>query len=330
MASILPRILRPGRVLVATLALAVLVAPSCTRNIPQDKATGKDGKRKGAKKIRIEDGEGRARDTATYPGGDRIDWKKFELPEGPGGKLQIKMKIRPPRPGHTLAMELYDKYYRRLDKTTRKAKRVKKISLKRAEPGTYYVRVYAPKRKDAGDYRLSIRYKERDPEQKDPCEVNPDLPECDDGIPSPPTLPAIPEPDCRKDDDCKQEGAMCVNNKCKLKDPCADMTCPEGQVCQAQGAKGVCVDSGEKPDCIQARLVNYQLSSSGSVIVTLDKGKSAGVGQGWTGQVLVKNTGRPLDGGTFKVTKVTQRQSIGKVRLSLDQLSANRRMKLCP
>lgn len=313
----------------ACLAILLALGFGCVRNVPQDKATGKDGKRKGAKKIRIEDGEGRASDVVTYPGGDRIDWKTFEIPEGPGGKMKIKMKIRPPRPGHTVAFILYDQYYRRIERTTKKPKRVKSISLKGVMPGKYYLQVYAPRRKDAGEYRLSIRYKEQDPEAKDPCEANPDLPECDDDIPSPPTLAAIPEAECRKDADCK-DGFTCAGNVCKMKDPCLDTTCQEGETCQVQGNKGVCVAQQVKQDCVKARLSKMQLSSSGSVIITVDKGTSSGVGQGWSGQVMMKKSSRPLNGGAFKVTKVTQGESIGKVRLSLDQVNANRYVKLCP
>jgi len=310
-------------------ALVAAMSWGCLRNVPQDKATGKDGAKKAAKPIRLEDGEGRIRDVVTYPGGDRVDWKFFEVPEGPGGKLQVKMKIRPPRPGHTVAFILYDQYFRPIERSTKKPKSVKKVTLSRVMPGKYYLQVYAPARKDAGEYQVTIRFKERAPDAKDPCEENPDLPECDDDIPSPPTLPAIPEAECRKDEDCK-EGFSCIANSCKMKDPCAEMTCPEGQTCQAQGTKGVCVEQEVKVDCVTASLVKYQLSSSGSVIITVDRGKSAGVEQGWGGQVLMKNTGRALNGGSFKVTKVTQGESVGKVRLSLDQLSANRRIKLCP
>ena len=54
-----------------------------------------------AEKIRLdEDGEGRSRrDIVTYPGGDRVDWKVFQVPEGKDGILQVKIKYRPARPG---------------------------------------------------------------------------------------------------------------------------------------------------------------------------------------------------------------------------------------
>lgn len=311
--------------------LAVLLAASlgCTRNIPQDKASGKDGKVKGAKPIKLEDGEGRASDTVTYPGGDRVDWKLFEVPAGTGGKLQVKMKVRPPRPGHTVAFILYDENFQRIEQSTKKPKNVKKVTLSRVPPGKYYLQIFAPRRMDAGDYRLSVRYKERPPEAKDPCEENPDLPECADDIPSPPTLPALPELECREDKDCG-DGATCVANSCKQKDPCLEMSCAEGEVCQTQGNKAVCVPKKVDVECVRAGLVKYQLTSSGAVIITVNKGKSAGVDQGWSGQVLLKNTPKPLNGGGFKITKVTQGESVGKVRLSLDQLSANRRIELCP
>ena len=59
----------------AVLGLAILLVLSCAHNVPQDKATGTDGRNKGAKPLTFDNGEAKATGIVTYPGGDRVDWK---------------------------------------------------------------------------------------------------------------------------------------------------------------------------------------------------------------------------------------------------------------
>jgi len=55
---------------------------ACSPMIAQDAHSGADAKAKGAQKIRLgDDGEGVAKGIVTYPGGDRVDWKVFEVPK---------------------------------------------------------------------------------------------------------------------------------------------------------------------------------------------------------------------------------------------------------
>ncbi len=79
-------------------ALAMLFI-ACAHDVPQDSHTGEDGKTKGAKPINMENGEGKAKGVVTYPGGDGIDWKMVEVPEGKRGTLDFKLTWLPPRPG---------------------------------------------------------------------------------------------------------------------------------------------------------------------------------------------------------------------------------------
>ena len=78
---------------------ACLLVCACAHNVRQDKATSDDGKIKGAKPIELEKGAAEVRDIVTYPGGDRVDWKKIELPEKQRGSLDILLSWVTPRPG---------------------------------------------------------------------------------------------------------------------------------------------------------------------------------------------------------------------------------------
>jgi len=71
----------------ALVGLAVVVG--CAHTVPQDSATGADGKIKGAVAIRLDNNEAVARGIVTYPGGDRVDWRKLELPTT--GRLRLEM-----------------------------------------------------------------------------------------------------------------------------------------------------------------------------------------------------------------------------------------------
>src|SRR4051812_30114325 len=90
--------------------LALCVALSCAHNVPQDKATGDDGRQKGAKEITLENGEAHVPGIVTYPGGDRIDWKFVQLPDKQVGTLDVKLTWQPPRPGLQLVFDVFDEW----------------------------------------------------------------------------------------------------------------------------------------------------------------------------------------------------------------------------
>src|SRR4051812_31341633 len=87
-----------------------LGALSCAHNVPQDSATGNDGRIKGAKAITLDNGEGKATGIVTCPGGDRVDWKMVEIPDKKRGTLDIKLSWTPPRPGLQVAFEVFDEW----------------------------------------------------------------------------------------------------------------------------------------------------------------------------------------------------------------------------
>jgi len=169
--------------LIALASIAV-AGYACLSNISQKAHSGKDQSYKHAKKIKLDErGEGRVKGIVTYPGGDRVDWRVVELPAA--GKMRIKLKWKSPRPGLDLAFNVYDQYLKRVRRakpSPGKGRRVKRVKLRRVEKGKYYIQIYAPRRIDAGEYRLRIRFKAR-PAKLDAGPLD---------VPNPPRLAAIP------------------------------------------------------------------------------------------------------------------------------------------
>src|SRR5437867_4175031 len=89
-------------------AAATLIA--CAHNVGQSAASGSDATQKGAKEIKFENGEGKARGVVTYPGGDRVDWKLFETPDKKRGTVELTLSWTPPRPGLQLAFDVFDEW----------------------------------------------------------------------------------------------------------------------------------------------------------------------------------------------------------------------------
>ncbi len=290
-------------------AIGLAGGSGCLRNIPQASHSGKDARYKGAKKIELEDNEGRAKGIVTYPGGDRVDWKYFEIPEGEKGSVRIRVKHTPPRPGLDVAFDVFDQYFERVGraKPSRRGKRSKTVKLKSVEPGKYYIMIYAPKRMDAGSYRVRVRFRPK----KEVAQV--DLAALADQIPDPPTLPAVPEPP-------------------PPEDPAVVAAREEEEKKQAEEeAARQAEEEANAPKPVTAKIVNVQVASGGSVIITLNRGKDDGVERGWSGALLQGGSdGSPLEGGDFKVIKVTSRESVGKVRLSVDRVKANKYARLSP
>ncbi|WP_428263013.1 hypothetical protein [Haliangium sp.] len=295
---------------ISLLALAALwlLPAGCARNVPQHENSGKDYRYKGAKKIELEDGEGRVRDIVTYPGGDRIDWKLIELPEGQQGTLRVKLRWRPPRPGLDLAFDVYDEYFDRVARakpSPGSGDRSKGVKVKGAS-GKYYVMVYAPERSDAGRYTLSVRFKERD--------GPPGVDELAGLIEDPPTLPAVVEPEVKTPEQIAAEEE-------------ARRKAEEEAAAAAAAAAADAAAQAELNKPIEARITRTQ-RSSGGVIITISAGKNRSIEKGWRGTLLSGGSQNPLPGGEFTVIRVTRNECIGKVALSMDQVRANLRVEL--
>jgi hypothetical protein len=339
-------------VFVSCVALAV----SCAHNVPQDSATGEDGKIKGAKPMVLENGEARVSGIVTYPGGDRVDWKVIELPDKAKGTLDLKLQWTPPRPGLMLAFDVFDEWNHPLtaSKKNRKEKRggrVRTATLEHAK-GTYFIRVYAVGRGDAGKYKLSAEFKEDLPPLVfDPMSIE---------IPLPPKLAAVPEPE-----------AVCDEFAFDVKNPACRVVCPKvGAPPGWPACAGVCPtppdinvpscwatmpcptpadrrvkacktwppcdlknpDQGNprcdnaKPEPVTARVLRNEIQGN-DTIITIAIGTKFGVTKDWTG-VMVRDN-QPVPGGEVTIFRVTETFSVGKVHLTPDQLK-NATVKLSP
>src|SRR5262249_36225736 len=135
---------------------------ACAHDVEQDRATGVDGKIEGAKPIKFDNGEGVAKGIVTYPGGDRVDWKSVEVPAGKHGTLDFQLTWQAPRPGLQLAFDVFDQSNTPIVVTkssVRKRGHQRTATIADAA-GTYFVRVYAPRRTDAGTYKLTASFHE--------------------------------------------------------------------------------------------------------------------------------------------------------------------------
>jgi hypothetical protein len=330
-----PRVMLPERKpvmsgVVGLLFAVGLAAPGCAKSVNGDGNSGKDLKYKGAKRINIEDNEGRSHlDIVTYPGGDRVDWKVFDLgppkdededkrkrdkdapPEPPPttGTLKVAVRWKTPRAGLDLAFDVYDQYFHRIARAKPapdSGKRSKKVTIKDATAGKYYVQVYAPARGDAAQYRVTIKFQAQSEIAAAAATVS--------DVPDPPTLPALPEASVA-------DGAGGTG---------VDGTGPGGTGPGGTGPGGTGPVTPPPPtvDPVKARVVKYTLSGGG-VTITVDRGRNAGVEPGWKGQVIGAS-GKPVQGGDFVVSKVTGAEAIGKVSLSVDQITAAKRVVLTP
>ena len=340
-----------------SISLCMLLTMSCANTISQDKATGADGKQKGAKPVTLENGEGKAKGIVTYPGGDRVDWKLVELPDKMIGNLDIELKWKPPRPKLQLAFEVFDEWNTPII-TSGKGKKtsyVRTASVENAK-GKYYIRVYAKGRGDAGKYTLTVDFHESAnnidwtkvdvpeppklaavPADVDPCDdtnFDPKKPECRN------YCPANPPPNWGP---CK---GKCPDPPDPTKQECWDKVCPtpattDSKKCMSDPKKYFppCPDvmnpDPANPNCpkhrppVTSRVVDISVQGS-ETMITISIGSDKGITTDWSGTLLKGDGDTPADNGSITIVRVTKSQTLGKVRLTPDQVKANLRVKLTP
>ncbi len=343
------------------IALAACLLLGCARNVKQDAATSPDGKLAGAKELELDNGQVRDTGIVTYPGGDRVDWKKVELPAKHRGALDITLSWTPPRPGGELAFDVFDSFNARIGGSKRKQARgySRRISINDAH-GTYFIRVYAVGRKDAGRYRLGIDFDGREPLVADPRNIQ---------VSELPKLPDVPEIEVKqvcdlfnfdfKNKDCADK-CPAVNppanwkgceNICTANPPNADipacarsMKCPPGgdiRVTSCTAADFPPCPDPKNPDPRNLNCVNFRYKPVATRIgkktvvgnvteVMIMAGSNANVDPTWSAIILEGDTNRPLAGGSIKIVKVDVNIVIGQVRLTPDQVQANPRVLLSP
>ncbi|HUS29802.1 MAG TPA: hypothetical protein VMZ53_14960 [Kofleriaceae bacterium] len=302
-----------------------LVLVACAHNVPQDKATGPDGKQKGAVPVALVENEAKVKGVVTYPGGDRIDWKKIELPQGTKGKLDLTLTWDTPRPGLRVAFDVFDQWNTPVVPAAKKpAGRMQDASIDVAK-GTYYVRIYAPRRKDAGSYKLVANFTPEAPA------VPPDM-----TVPDPPKLPAIPvaEPGCDVFDPsvkacekvCPEFGAPAGWKACADKEKAEkeQQACEEAQKARIEAMKNA-------PKSMDKRIIDVKVNGDEATItIAAGTDGQALLDKSWKGEVLNTQTGKPLVGGTVTIVRVGKLQTLAKVNLSVDRLNQNPTVRLTP
>ncbi|HPH67976.1 MAG TPA: hypothetical protein PLF40_19595 [Kofleriaceae bacterium] len=345
--------------LFVALLLGLAVA-ACAHNVSQDLATGGDGKIKGAKELKLDNGEGRSSGIVTYPGGDRVDWKVVELPEGQRGNLELKLTWAPPRPGLQLGFEVYDAYNYKVASAKGKSgsnSRTRRGKVENAK-GKYFIRVFAVNRGDAGKYKLAVTFAEgNEAVAFDLTKVS---------IPEPPRLPAIPAAvEACSDDNfdpkkqnckgfCPSFGAPPGWPPCAGKCPtppsvdvpsCRDtMPCPEPPDRRVKACK-----KSDFPPCDEAKIDPKNPNCDGfkrkpikgniikatvdgnSVEIVFNPCSDRGIDIGWSGKVLRGTSGdAALAGGDFVVSSAGKRECRAKVKLNQDAVLSNHRVELYP
>lgn len=298
--------------------LGLVCVAACANNVPQDRATGPDGKIKGALPVALEEGEAKVRGIVTYPGGDRVDWKMIELPAGERGRLDLQMSWTTPRPGLKVAFDVFDQWNAPVINASSNARagRSRSASIKGAM-GKYFVRIYAPRRMDAGAYTFAAAF---EPYPK------PVAPGFAFEVPDPPKLPDVPPPP----------------STCETHDPhdrACDSVCAPGapltwKGCVAPPPPTVTTVTPplppvQVPDPVLTRVLKLEVTSAG-LEITVAAGSAHGVGKTWKANVLRGTTMSMLAGGTGTILRVNKQTTIVLVNLTTNAVNANPQVQLSP
>jgi hypothetical protein len=281
--------------------ITACVLAACAHNVARNDATGDDGKENGAREIQLDNGAG----IVTSPGGDRVDWRFVQLPDNKQGTMEIALTWVPPRPGQKLAFDVFDEWNAQVATSEGGGTHRPSARIENAK-GKYFIRTYAIGRGDAGTYTMTVDFNETTrPQAIDVTKLE---------VPDPPKLAAVPPPELCPTPPTRRAAA------CTLKDfPPCDKSAPDP----------------ENPKCdLKApprtgRVISLSVQGS-DVIVTIGLGSDAGVGQDWTAQVLRGDSDTPLYGSDVAIIRVSKRETIGKVHLTTDQVTANPKVKLSP
>lgn len=340
---------------IALLACVFLWA-ACARNVRQDLATSTDGKMTGAKPLVLEEGAVTDSGIVTYPGGDRVDWKKVEIPDAKQGALDIKLTWTTPRPGLKLGFDVFDRWNAQVASSKRIAKGSRQATIGNAR-GTYFIRVYAVGRGDAGRYKLGVEFDEH-AIAKDPyADVNgpprlADLPDVTQSLPCDLYKFDFQNPACH--DQCPKvnppanwQGCskVCTVTPADAGIPAcaASMECPPGG--DRRVAK--CTKSAFKPcdprniDPSNPRCDDFQFPMVASRItkksvigneveIIVMIGADSHIDLTWSAVVLQGDTDRPISGGAIRITRVDSDKIVGRVKLTPQQVEQNVHVRIAP
>jgi hypothetical protein len=333
--------------------VAWVMIGGCAHEVSQDAATGPDGRISGAEPMELHDGVAIAKGIVTYPGGDRVDWKSLLLPGK--GSVDLELSWRPPRPGLQVAMDVFDAQHAPLEASASRRNGQRRLTVHGVHQ-QIFVRIYAVDRGDAGRYQLVARFR--------PTVVAEAIDWFAQEIPDPPPLPAVPVPTLECDDgmtfdpDHRREpcrprpcnevppGWPCVGSRCpNPPDPsipacAAVMPCPTPpdrrikaclhafQVDCAHPTPDMPLDAC-RPGPVIGRIIAREVMGD-ELVVTIGVGTDRGVARTWRAFVLMGAEDNPLPGGEVLVVRVDKQRAIGKVKLTIDQIAANPRVRFEP
>lgn len=306
----------------------LLVLVGCAHNVPQDRSTGADGKVKGAVPITFENGEARVNGIVTYPGGDRVDWRVIELPEKARGTLDLQLTWKTPRPGLQVAFDVFDQYNTPIVATNavaRRGGRSRTATINDAV-GKYFVRIYAPKRGDAGAYTLKANFNAID--DKGAGDIR-NLP-----IPDPPKLAAVPDVvvPCdvfdRNNPTCPD---ACPDDAPANWKGCDKKRKGEQDALDAEAKKQARVEClKNQPVAFKARIIHVEVTGE-AVRIKLDTGTDEQpLTTAWTAKVLQNGTDTPIANGSVSLKNVGKTLTLGSSGLTVDQLNNNPWVRLTP
>lgn len=331
------------------MAIGVLCA-ACAGSVKPDTHTGADGKRRGAKPIKLQvdpeskRGEATARGVVTYPGGDRVDWRMIDL-DGKSGDLDLELRWKSPRPGLDLSFKVFDDEGNELEPAVPPKKRSrlgKKAAKLIGVGGRIFVKIYASDRGDAGDYRLRVAFLDRSPVIWGECDrAAPDNlnPNCDAVIKE---LLAEQERKARAEADriaeeqrrIEEERAEAARRAAELAEKerlsrkeaeekakmCPDPNRPDPTDERCYPYLDPCdleaIDP-KNPRCFEAGIewpttVKHVATSDNRTEIHINLGAKDGVKANWTGY-LVDDLGLRIDKGDFVITRVYDKHSVAKL-----------------
>ncbi|MCA9674615.1 MAG: hypothetical protein KC464_06230 [Myxococcales bacterium] len=332
---------------IAAVALGLTLG-ACAANVDQAAHSGKDGRYNGARAIALEPVHTSAigevsyeavdRGVVTYPGGDRVDWKRVDLPADKHGNLEIELSWSAPRDGLDLSFDVYNQWGRKLDgarpRHQRRDRGKKSISLTPVK-GTVFVEIYASNRGDAGTYKLAVRFDEILEETTgpfDPTQLE---------VPDPPPLAAVPPP-CEAGHfdpaelECLRQPPACTTATYDARNPNCASVCNPQQPDPANPACGIEAPPPPPPptpcdltrlpaldrknascDAYEVGKVTNAQVVAGQTEITIGVPTGHKVAHGWIGHVL-DSRGKPIVGGDFEVRTTRSRSVTARVKLKTD------------
>jgi hypothetical protein len=136
-----------------------------------------------------------------------------------------------------------------------------------------------------------------------------------------PAEPDIENPACWKTMACpKPPDRRLAKCTARMFPKCPDINAPDPDNPNCDNAKA---------DPVKARVIGSSVQGS-DVIIQISAGSSRGIKRDWRGQVLRAGSDVPFIGGEVTVIRVDKNLTVGKVKLTTDQISANPYVKLSP